>query len=286
VSGEKKTVDSLKSVRDSSPLSSRNTSKGALLQETYATFRAMSDGQPLSEVHRRILEGEVFKKTSYETRRKIRNALDHRYSFGFRRWIASSLAQASLEGIDSSRFRSLAYLYFCLRDRLTFEFVTEFVWQRWQDGITSLDREDVLTFIEGRIETKPSTAKWRESTRKKLAGNMLSALRDFGLFKGTAKKQIQRPVISAEAVFHLLTILMAEGLTGGLRRKSRNQAVRWFQYSVSRVEREAHLSAMMLLAPWTVHCMPDCLRRLPTTFLQPASTTPEPTNRPCSRKAW
>ena len=223
MSGEKNAVDSLKSVRDTSPLSSRNTSKGALLQETYATFKAMADGQPLSEVHRRILEGEVFKKTSYQTRRKIRNALDHRYLFGFHRWVASSLAQASLEGIESSRFRSLAYLYFCLRDRLTFEFVTEFVWRRWQDGLTSLDREDVLTFIEGRIEAEPSIAKWRESTRKKLAGNMLSALRDFGLFKGTSKKQIQRPVISGEAVFHLLTILMAEGLTG----RSLLQATDW-----------------------------------------------------------
>ena len=32
--------------------------------------------------------------------------------------------------------------------------------------------------------------------------------------------------------------------------------------------------------------MPDSLRRWPIRLLQPASTTPEPTNMPSSRKTW
>ena len=36
---------------------------------------------------------------------------------------------------------------------------------------------------------------------------------------------------------------------------------------------------MMAFAPRTVQNMPDCLRREPITVLQPASMTPDPTNR-------
>src|ERR1035441_996250 len=41
--------------------------------------------------------------------------------------------------------------------------------------------------------------------------------------------------------------------------------------------------AMMASAPGTVQRIPDNFRRWPTTALQPASTTPEPTNRPRER---
>ena len=42
--------------------------------------------------------------------------------------------------------------------------------------------------------------------------------------------------------------------------------------------------AMMASAPGMVQCMPDCLSLWPMTDLQPASTTPEPTNMPRDRK--
>ena len=43
---------------------------------------------------------------------------------------------------------------------------------------------------------------------------------------------------------------------------------------------------VMALAPATVQCMPDSLRRWPMTALQPDSTAPEPTNRPRERNQW
>ena len=39
----------------------------------------------------------------------------------------------------------------------------------------------------------------------------------------------------------------------------------------------------MALAPRTVQNIPDCLRRTPITVLQPASITPDPTNKFWSR---
>ena len=53
-----------------------------------------------------------------------------------------------------------------------------------------------------------------ESTRKKLAGNVLSALRDFGVLSGVQRKVLQRPIVPPEVALHLCRLLHAEGLRG------------------------------------------------------------------------
>jgi hypothetical protein len=204
----------LSQIRDSSPASSRNTSKGALVKETYAVFSAVHAGMPLSSVRQAILNAEVFQKTSYETRRKIWNALHHRYLLVCSKWIGQTLAAATREGRQSSEYLSLVYFYFALRDRLTFDFVTGPVWEKWTQKVTVLEQRDFLAFLEQQAETFPHIKKWRESTRHRLASANLTALRDFGVLKGVKKKRIQRPLIAAETVFHLLSLLNAEGLEG------------------------------------------------------------------------
>jgi hypothetical protein len=204
----------LSHIRDLSPASSRNTSKGALAKETYAVFNAVHAGLPLSDVRQAILNGEVFQKTSYETRRKIWNALHHRYLSVCAAWIGQALAAATRAGRQSPEYLSLVYLYFALRDRLTFEFVTGPVWEKWTQKVTVLEQRDFLVFLEQQTETFPHLKKWRESTRHRLASANLTALRDFGVLKGVKKKRIQRPLIAAETAFHLLSLLSAEGLEG------------------------------------------------------------------------
>jgi len=204
----------LDQIRDASPASSRNTSKGALVKETYAVFSAVHAGMPLSDVRQAILNAEVFRKTSYETRRKIWNALHHRYLLVCSEWTGQALAAATREGRQSPEYLSLVYFYFALRDRLTFDFVTGPLWEKWTQKVTVLEQRDFLAFLEQQAERFPQIKKWRESTRHRLASANLTALRDFGILKGVKKKRIQRPLIAAETVFHLLSLLSAEGLEG------------------------------------------------------------------------
>lgn len=207
-------LQALSQIRDSSPASSRNTSKGALVKETYAVFSAVRSGLPLSAVRQAVLNGKVLQKTSYETRRQIWNALHHRYLSVCPHWIGQSLATATHSGRQSTEYLSLVYVYFALRDRLTFNFMTGPVWEKWTQKGTVLEPRDFLAFLEQQAETSPHIKKWRESTRHRLASANLTALRDFGVLKGVKKKRIQRPLIAAETVFHLLSLLSAEGLEG------------------------------------------------------------------------
>ena len=68
---------------------------------------------------------------------------------------------------------------------------------------------DFLTEVANR-----GSVRWRESTRTKLAGNVLSALRDFGVLTGVQRKKLHQPVVTSDVVLHLCRLLDAEGLRG------------------------------------------------------------------------
>jgi hypothetical protein len=202
-------------VRDTGEFSSRNTTKGALLKEAFHLFKDMQvHGVSPAELREKALHGQMFPRASYENRQRIWDSVKHRYFAPGHACAPPSLAAATVGGADSPDFVSLAYLYFALRDRLTFELVTQLLWQRWCARSLAVSSADVLEFLEGRAEQHPATKKWRPSTRTRLVRSILAALRDFGVLQGTRTKQIQRPVVSPQTVFHLLCVLLAEGHHG------------------------------------------------------------------------
>lgn len=207
-------ITSLKGIRDIGSLSSRNTSKGALVHETFDIFKTTQKKIDVSVLRNYIVVKNGLNKPSYENRRKIWNAINHRYLSINPKWVGGSLSAATKKGINSPEYLSLAYLYYALRDRLTFELMTGPIWEKWKKKTTTIDREDVLVFLEYQSSEFPEIKKWRDSTRMKLASNALAALRDFGILTGIKKKYIQRPSITPETVYHLLCILSAEEKEG------------------------------------------------------------------------
>ena len=194
--------------RDTGPYSTRNSSKGALVPESQAVFSALAAGRPIDDVHRAVLEGKVLRQRARETRRRIWGVLSQRFfSWAPPHWVLADLAEAART--NAACFRPLVYIHYARRDRLTFEFATERL-----VGMRVVRREDVLDFLAEQEDQHPEIRRWRESTRIKLAGNLLTALRDFGVLSGVQRKTTQRPVIPANATLHLCRLLYAEGFRG------------------------------------------------------------------------
>jgi hypothetical protein len=199
--------------RDIGPVSARNSSKGTLLPEAHAVFRALGSGHSIAELRVACLTGKLIRQGARESRRRIWQSLDWRYfAWSPPRWVLTDLAESAKLDVTDRRFTGLAYLHYARRDRLTFNFVTEKLWPFWKSGISEIRRSDVIDFL---ADTGEGTqTKWRQSTRIKLAGNVLSALRDFGLLAGVRRKRLQRPVVASEVVLHLCRLLAAEGMRG------------------------------------------------------------------------
>lgn len=201
--------------RDAGAASTRNTSKGSLLGEAHAVFRALALGGALDEVQSACLTGQLLRQPARETRHRIWDALHWRYfAWAPPRWVVADLVEAAKGDATDRRFVGLAYLHYARRDRLTFDFVTDKLWSRWKGKMLEVRRDDVLDFIGDYESRDVAVKRWRESTRRKLAGNVLSALRDFGLLTGVQRKSLQRPVVVPEVALHLCRLLRDEGLRG------------------------------------------------------------------------
>lgn len=206
-------LTALAQLRDRTAVSSRNTSTGALLYELYALLTAL-DGINPERIRENIISENRLHKSSYEMRRKAWLAINHRYLAVAPQWVGGALIEAAAAGSQSPEFISLAYLYFALRNRLAFLFVTRHLWGQWQASVIHLTHRDTMRFLYDLAEEEPQMRAWREATKKKMASTLLSSLRDFGLLKGKQTRQIQRPSIAPSAAYHLLCLLWAEGLRG------------------------------------------------------------------------
>ncbi len=204
----------LEKIRDVGPYSSRNASKGAMLQELYQIAVSLRGRMTQAELKRFVFIENGLKKDTYDTRESSWVRLNYRYFSIIPEWVGGTISIAAEKGLQSPDFLSLAYLYYVLRDRLTYDFVIGPVWKKWYSGITNIAPGDFHFFLATISETAPEVRKWSEETRGKLASNALTALRDFGMLRGKRLKYIQRPPVADETVYHLLSVLWAEGKRG------------------------------------------------------------------------
>ena len=92
--------------------------------------------------------------------------------------------------------------------------MTQVVWDRTFETSSVVSRNDVLDLLTQAAPDQPQIDRWSESTRIKLAGSILTALRDFGVLEGRQKKSIARPPLPDLTAEVLLRILTAEGMRG------------------------------------------------------------------------
>jgi len=213
-------------VRDTGPYSARNSSKGALIDEARRVFAALALGQSVESVREEVFRGTLLTQRSRENRERIWTSIQQRYLSPTTPWLTSQLANLCESGAHSREFVTLLYLLYALRDRLTFDFVTKVLSDKGHQSRPVVYRNDVLDLLNQAAGREPQIERWSESTRIKLAGSILTALRDFGVLEGQQKKFLVRPDLPLSTAEALLRVLIAEGCRG--RHVLRDSAWRLF----------------------------------------------------------
>ncbi len=202
-----------KPYRDGGPYSGRNSSKGALLPEITRVVAGLCAGAALDDLRTSALDGDLISQRARDTRSRIWRAIRHMY-LSQPAWGLSDLQAAYQNGPLSQEFISLLYVHYALRDHLTFDFVTQVLWARWQARQINVGPQDIHALLDQAAETQPQIRRWTANTRSRLARHILAALRDLGLLKGIYKKTLVQPILPLPTAEHLLRILIAEGLRG------------------------------------------------------------------------
>ena len=201
-------------VRDVGPYSTRNLAKGACITDAASVFAALRSGLTVAQLRDGAYSGKLLSQRGRASRKRVWASLNQRYFVHGVAWVIAALSDAFAKGQQSPEFISLLYLHYAVRDRLTFDFVTQVLWDRGYANRPVIQRTDVLDLLDQAATEQPQISRWTEISRRKLANSILTALRDFGILQGIRNKVLVRPFLPLETAEHLLRILIAEGRRG------------------------------------------------------------------------
>lgn len=179
-------------IREHDHYSLRNTIRAGCLHECWLFLNELAKGSIDEKVRRDLADGVILGKYAYSTRMALWKIFRTRYLNISDPWVRSELISTSQYGPESPEFISLLYLYFILRDRLAFEFVTDVVWGKWLAYDLGIGSEDCSRFFT-RLSQKTVLPKVTAESKGKLIRNTISTLQDFGLVTGTKHRVISRP---------------------------------------------------------------------------------------------
>jgi hypothetical protein len=190
-----------------------NASKAGLLEETRQFLLTYDQLRNLAETRLALIQGGLPQRAR-GTRITIVEVIQRRLTrWAPPAWVYGDLVTFAKDSYQPSLAAALL-LHVVRQDRLLYDFVQRVVVPRWQSGDHTLVRADVQRFLDQSQPAHPEIGSWSHATREKLAGNVLSILRDYGLLRGRAQKTIIEPVVPSMVTDHLRRLLHAEGATG------------------------------------------------------------------------
>jgi hypothetical protein len=183
-------------------------SKAGLLDETRQFLHTYARLNNLEATRQALIDRELPQRAR-STRETIVKVIHQRLTrWSPSAWVLDELAVMADDTTQPSL--ALALLIHVVRqDVLLYDFVQQVVVPRWSQGEHILVRADVQRFLDLAMPAHPEIDSWSYSTREKLAGNVLSVLRDYGLLQGREQKCIREPFVPVQVSTHLMRLLLA-----------------------------------------------------------------------------
>lgn len=189
-------------------VSSFTVIKGALIDETYAVFRAWDTGASAADNLRRLQEDNWIGAASANWSRDVAKVLRRRFDPGGRDRPLVALAKA---GAGPDLWRP-ALLWHMTRDEfLVRDFLAGWLYPRYAEGAFRLRTEDVLPYLADLHRRGLEVAEsWSDVTTKRVAAGLLRLAVDFGLMTGSVVREFASYHLSDDALLYVAQA-MAEG---------------------------------------------------------------------------
>lgn len=201
----------LREWRATGPYLPTAASKNGLIAETRLFLRAYAASGSVSQARNELVD-RLLPQRSRETRVVIaRNVLARLTRWNPPAWVLDDLVEASLQE-DLARLRTLLLTHHARQETLLYDTVQELVVPHWQRGEPQLNRDDALAFLTERAARHTEIGSWSYETRVKIAGNLLTTMRDYGLLVGRQTRRIVEPVVDTPAFDHLARLMIEEGI--------------------------------------------------------------------------
>lgn len=182
---------------------------GALLADTRTLFTYWDPSASTRDNLSRMQSENLFGKTS-------RSRVDDILAIFRQRYLkepstARALATLVQNNVAAGVLDPIFYFYAARADALLSDVVTDLLAPRQSVGRPDITTDDVQSFITERVrERGEGEDSWSEPTTRRVAQGVLATLRDFGVLRGVAKKQVTAIYLLTEAFAFIAFVLLHE----------------------------------------------------------------------------
>jgi len=195
---------------DTPTYSSMLSGKGALLDETLAVLQQIDRGHSLDQVRAMVMDHDLLGKMTMRTRELVWEHIHARYlSDGNHPRL---LAHMVVHAPDRQTERLVLFYELCRSSPILRDTTIYCVYPRYAAGYSSIDKADIQGYFDDIVEEHPELIEWSPQTRDKVASNILTILRDFGLLQGSQRKQFSRLYVPLPTFIYVLYRLADDGL--------------------------------------------------------------------------
>lgn len=174
------------------------------INETKIFFREKNSGLTIEEIYSKVVNDNLFDKTSLSLRKKTFNTIKNRFIDNSN--VNSKLLQKIVvSDLDESIKNYIIYYYFAKSEFILHDITCKLLYNMYLEGKSIVTTNDILLFIEKqRVSSHKEIANWTESSKTHVAQHYLAIMKDFGFLKGSQKKKFAIPFIPTEVILFIL----------------------------------------------------------------------------------
>jgi hypothetical protein len=193
-------------------LSSSIGHHGAYIWETKRIFDEYVDCESIDDVRNRVVEDNILNKSSERYRKSIFEEVIRRYIPNRDQYEETPLITL-ITGPVSELVQDWALYYEYSNDDLVRTLTQEFLYPKYQKGALSIDKSDIVPFLNKLEEEHPEIEDWSEQTREQVSKHYLAALKNFDLLEGQQTKEFKYVYPPDEIVAYVLYTLFQQDMT-------------------------------------------------------------------------
>ena len=185
--------------------------KGAMIEETYAVFAAWDFNRSKRENLDRLRTENFIGASSVTWLRDVAWVLSRRFEPEGRDRALVLLAKS---GCELEEWRPLLLWHMTRDEFLVRDFLENWLFPAYEEGVFRLLSEDVVTYLNG-IAHRGATTKhaWSERTTREVASALLKMTVNFGLVRGKTVKEFASFHLPERSFLYLLHALRDERLS-------------------------------------------------------------------------
>lgn len=182
--------------------------KGAMIRETYTAFQNWDWNLSAAENVREIKESNCVGATSAGWLHYVVRILKLRYR---PEEIDKPLVELAQAGCDYRLWKPLLLWHMTREEFLLRDFLQNWLFERYQEGVCSLNTKDVLNYFQMRAKKYKEIGNWTPGTRTRVAQALLKMAVDFDLMSGkVARKFVSFHLPDASFIYLLHAIAQTD----------------------------------------------------------------------------